>query len=42
MIPGILESVRKLFQQGISPPEVAERLGVSVPTPYCWGSAASR
>ena len=42
MTPGKVESARKLLKEGMSPRDVAESLGVSVPTLYRWVPAASR
>jgi DNA invertase Pin-like site-specific DNA recombinase len=42
MTPGKVESARKLLKEGMSPRDVAEDLGVSVPTLYRWVPAATR
>ena len=42
MTPGKVESARKLLKSGISPRDVAQNLGVSIPTLYRWIPAATR
>src|SRR5438552_13612278 len=42
MTPGKVESARKLLRSGMAPREVAENLGVSIPTLYRWVPAANR
>ena len=42
MTPGKVESARKLLKEGMSPRDVAESLGVSVPTLYRWVPATTR
>ncbi len=42
MTPGMVESARKLLRGGMSPRDVAENLGVSIPTLYRWVPASSR
>jgi DNA invertase Pin-like site-specific DNA recombinase len=42
MTPRKVESARKLLKEGMPPRDVAESLGVSVPTLYRWVPAASR
>jgi DNA invertase Pin-like site-specific DNA recombinase len=42
MTPGKVESARKLLRDGMSPRDVAENLGVSIPTLYRWVPASSR
>src|ERR1700722_2765497 len=42
MTPGKVESARKLLRSGMAPRDVAQSLGVSVPTLYRWVPAASR
>ena len=42
MTPGKVESARKLLKEGMSPRDVAESLGVSVPTLYRWVPAVTR
>jgi DNA invertase Pin-like site-specific DNA recombinase len=42
MIPGKIESARKLLKGGMSPRDVAQNLGVSIPTLYRWVPASSR
>ena len=42
MTPGKVESARKLLRSGMSPRDVAENLGVSIPTLYRWVPASSR
>ena len=42
MTPGKVESPRKLLKEGMSPRDVAESLGVSVPTLYRWVPATTR
>ena len=42
MTPGKVESARKLLKGGMAPRDVAENLGVSVPTLYRWLPASSR
>jgi DNA invertase Pin-like site-specific DNA recombinase len=42
MTPGKVESARKLLKDGMSPRDVAENLGVSIPTLYRWVPASSR
>jgi DNA invertase Pin-like site-specific DNA recombinase len=42
MTPGKVESARKLFKEGMPHRDVAESLGVSVPTLHRWVPAASR
>jgi DNA invertase Pin-like site-specific DNA recombinase len=42
MTPGKVESARKLLKGGMPPRDVAQSLGVSVPTLYRWVPAASR
>ena len=41
-LTGALESATKLLKDGMPPRDVAESLGVSVPTLYRWVPAASR
>lgn len=41
MTPGKVESTRKLLKGGMAPRDVAQSLGVSVPTLYKWVPAAS-
>jgi DNA invertase Pin-like site-specific DNA recombinase len=42
MTPGKVESARKLLRDGMSPRDVADNLGVSIPTLYRWVPASSR
>ena len=42
MTPGKVESARKLLRSGMAPREVAQNLGVSIPTLYRWLPASSR
>ena len=42
MTPGKVESARKLLRGGMAPREVAQSLGVSIPTLYRWLPASSR
>ena len=42
MTPGKVESVRKLLKGGMAPRDVAQSLGVSVPTLYRWVPASNR
>ncbi len=42
MTPGKVESARKLLKDGMSPWDVAQSLGVSIPTLYRWVPASSR
>jgi DNA invertase Pin-like site-specific DNA recombinase len=42
MTPGKVESARQLLKDGMSPQDVAENLGVSIPTLYRWVPASSR
>jgi DNA invertase Pin-like site-specific DNA recombinase len=42
MTPGKVESARKLLRSGVAPREVAQNLGVSIPTLYRWVPAANR
>ncbi len=42
MTPGKVESARKLLKGGMAPRDVAQSLGVSVPTLYRWVPASSR
>ena len=42
MTPGKVESARKLLKGGMSPRNVAENLGVSIPTLYRWVPVSSR
>jgi DNA invertase Pin-like site-specific DNA recombinase len=42
MTPGKVESARQLLKGGMSPREVAQNLGISIPTLYRWVPAASR
>ena len=42
MTPGKIESARKLLGSGMAPGDVAQDLGVSIPTLYRWVPAASR
>jgi DNA invertase Pin-like site-specific DNA recombinase len=42
MTPGKVESARKLLKGGMAPRDVAQSLGVSIPTLYRWVPAASR
>jgi hypothetical protein len=42
MTPGKFESARKLLGSGMAPGDVAQNLGVSIPTLYRWIPAASR
>jgi DNA invertase Pin-like site-specific DNA recombinase len=42
MTPGKVESARKLLNGGMVPREVAQNLGVSIPTLYRWLPASSR
>ena len=37
-----LEAAKKLLTEGMPPKDVAENLGVSIPTLYRWCPAASR
>ncbi len=40
--PGKVESARRLLKGGMSPRDVAQNLGVSIPTLYRWVPASSR
>ncbi|MFO1433058.1 MAG: recombinase family protein [Candidatus Competibacteraceae bacterium] len=42
MTPSKIEAVKKLLASGVSPREVAQNLGVSVPTLYRWIPASTR
>src|SRR4051795_10261112 len=42
MTPGKVESARKLLRSGMAPGDVAQNLGVSIPTLYRWAPATSR
>jgi DNA invertase Pin-like site-specific DNA recombinase len=42
MTPGKVESARELLRSGMSPRDVAENLGISIPTLYRWVPASSR
>ena len=42
MTPGKVESARKLLKDGMSSRDVAENLGVSIPTLYRWVPATTR
>ena len=42
MTPGKVESARKLLRGGMAPREIAQNLGVSIPTLYRWLPASSR
>ena len=42
MTPWKVESARKLLRSGMAPREVAQNLGVSIPTLYRWLPASSR
>jgi DNA invertase Pin-like site-specific DNA recombinase len=42
MTPGKVESARKLLGSGMAPRDVAQNLGVSIPTLYRWVPATSR
>ena len=42
MTPGKVESARKLLKGGMPPRDVAQNLGVSIPTLYRWVPASSR
>ena len=42
MTPGKVQSARELLKSGMSPRDVAENLGVSIPTLYRWVPASSR
>lgn len=42
MTRGKVESARKLLRSGMAPREVAQNLGVSIPTLYRWLPASSR
>jgi DNA invertase Pin-like site-specific DNA recombinase len=42
MTPGKVQSARKLLRNGMAPRDVAQNLGVSIPTLYRWVPAASR
>ena len=42
MTPGKVESARKLLKGGMAPRDVAQNLGVSIPTLYRWVPAASQ
>jgi DNA invertase Pin-like site-specific DNA recombinase len=41
MTPGKVDSARRLLESGMAPREVAQNLGVSIPTLYRWVPAAS-
>jgi DNA invertase Pin-like site-specific DNA recombinase len=41
MTPGKVESARKLLMSGMAPRDVAQSLGVSIPTLYRWVPATS-
>ena len=42
MTPSKLEAAKKLLCEGMPPKDVAQNLGVSIPTLYRWCPAASR
>jgi DNA invertase Pin-like site-specific DNA recombinase len=42
MMPGKVESARKLLKGGMPPRDVARNLGVSTPTLYRWVPATNR
>jgi DNA invertase Pin-like site-specific DNA recombinase len=42
MTPSKIDSAKKLLESGMSPRDVAQNLGVSVPTLYRWVPASSR
>jgi DNA invertase Pin-like site-specific DNA recombinase len=42
MTAGKMESARKLLRSGMAPRDVAQNLGVSIPTLYRWVPATSR
>jgi DNA invertase Pin-like site-specific DNA recombinase len=42
LTPGKVESARKLLNSGMAPRDVAQNLGISIPTLYRWIPAASR
>ena len=42
MTPGKVESARKLLKGGMAPRDVAQKLGVSIPTLYRWVPATAR
>jgi DNA invertase Pin-like site-specific DNA recombinase len=42
MTPSKVESAKNLLKNGIPPREVAENLGVSIPTLYRWCPASNR
>jgi DNA invertase Pin-like site-specific DNA recombinase len=42
MTPGKVESARKLLKDGMAPRDVAQNLGVSIPTLYRWVPATTR
>ncbi len=42
MTPSKLEAAKKLLKEGMLPKDVAQNLGVSIPTLYRWCPAASR
>ncbi|MBV8226258.1 MAG: transposase [Verrucomicrobia bacterium] len=42
MTDGKIQAARKLLASGTAPNEVAQSLGVSIPTLYRWVPAASR
>ena len=42
MTPSKLEASKKLLKEGMPPKDVAQNLGVSIPTLYRWCPAASR
>ena len=42
MTPGKVESARKLLKGGMAPRDVAQNLGVSIPTLYRWVPATTR
>jgi DNA invertase Pin-like site-specific DNA recombinase len=42
MTPSKVESAKKLLKTGVPPREVAENLGVSIPTLYRWCPASER
>lgn len=42
MTPDKVESARELLRGGMVPRDVAENLGVSIPTLYRWAPASNR
>ena len=42
MTPGKIESAKQLLRGGMTPREVAQNLGVSIPTLYRWIPASGR